>query len=150
MKLSLAKALKLKNKLVKEVNKHLKIVQKYNSYESTKKPNFDAKAAYIAYTNTIAKLIDLKTAIAIANGPIFHKIYEMAELKGMITNIQQIDTTAGKQDKSMGYNQPNKEIEIVADFRDKDVAGIVSNNEKTIEELQDQIDSFNHGTEIEI
>lgn len=150
MKLSLAKALKLKNKLVKEVNSHLKIVQKYNSYESTKKPNFDAKAAYVDYTTSLDRLVALKSAIANANGPIYNKIYKMAELKGMIKNLQGVDTQEGKVDRTLGYGQPSKEVEIIALFSDKDIAEIIKNNEAMLEKLQDELDSFNHTTEIEI
>jgi len=150
MKVTLAKALKMKNQLVKEVADHLNKVKLYNSYLSTNHPNFEAKEEYEAYRRSLAKLIFLKAEIAKANTLIHIHIISIAELKGLISQLREINTREGKETVNGGYGQAPREVEYMAIYSDKDVDSFVKEAEKEIETRQDEIDKFNHSTSIEV
>lgn len=150
MKITLAKALKLKNKLVKEAADHLSKVEAHNSYLSTNPPNFDVQAEYKAYRLSLDKLAFLKAEIAKANGPIHIHIVTMAETKGMINHLRSINTRKGKETVGGGYNQPLRDIEYLASFSDKEIDAIIKEAEKDIESRQEEIDKFNHSTSIDV
>lgn len=146
---TLARALKIKNRLVREANTQLAIVKNHNSYRAENKPNFDVNTAYTAYHQTINKLVAVKAAIATANGPIFGKIYTIAELKSHIQNLRGVNTKEGKETLD-SYRAESRDITYVAVFKDSDIQEKIKDSETQIEKLQDEIDEFNHSTKVEI
>lgn len=149
MQVTLARALKLKNKLVREANSFLAIVKEHNSYREENKPNFDINAAYDSYYQAIGKLAAVKAVIATANGPIFSKIYKITELKSHIANIRGINTKAGKETLS-SYGSNSRDINYVATIPDSRVVELIKSAEGEIEKLQEEIDEFNHSTKVEV
>jgi hypothetical protein len=150
MKVTLARALKLKNQAVREVTTRAANVQKHNSHRVDNKVNYSAADEMALLKSALDKLISIKATIAISNGPIYEKIHRMGELKGFIQHLRSIDTKEGKESLNRGYGQPEKEVEYVVTYSDKAVEAMIREVEKQLEALQDEIDGFNHKTLVEI
>jgi hypothetical protein len=143
----LRKALQVKNRLAGEVANLTKLIQANNStVEGTSKFNiaalFDERAA------TVEKLTKVKTAIAVANVPIYEKIDTLAEIKSHIAMLRSLNTAEGVQ--SHGYGENTKTYTIVAFVNAAEVEVMVKRLNLDIEKLQDEIDYFNTVTEITI
>ena len=146
---TLARALKIKNRLVREIKTLFEIVKEHNSYREDNKPNFDVQEAYTKYHQTLNKLVGVKHAIAKANGPIFGKIYTIAELKGHIQNLRGVNTKEGKETLS-SYGSTPRDINYIATFKDSDIQSKIKDAESQIEALQDEVDEFNASTKIQL
>lgn len=150
MKITLTKALKRKKKLLAEIAKYFERFSNNNSHEVSTKTNYDAKENYELWLAKTQELINLKTAIQIANAPIYPKIFEMAEHKAMIDKLRYVNTKSGQHKIPGGYNQPNETVEYNAflDVVSKDK--LVEELEDKIENLQAEIEAFNAVTNIEV
>jgi hypothetical protein len=149
MKITLSKALKLKNQLVRDMTAHMKNVTEHNSYRSENPPNFHVTNELVEVNKLRNKLVAVKAAISVANTGIYEKIYELAELKGYIQSLRGVNTKQGKESQS-GYLREPKDIEYLVTYSDKAIADLIGQSEKMIESLQDEVDTYNHTTLVEI
>src|ERR1039458_9920131 len=97
MQISLAKALKLKNKLVREMGQHFLNFSLHNSHQDSVKSNFDASEEYLIWRAKSAKLVRLKADISTGNLAINYDIIQMGELKSLITNLQGVSVREGEE-----------------------------------------------------
>ena len=88
MKITLAKALNLKNRLVGQISKLQSQITGNNRVKEGREFKFDAKALLEKYLNITNNLISLKASLAIQNIDIYDKIYSIAEFKSMISFFQ--------------------------------------------------------------
>lgn len=146
VKIALAKALKLKNRLAGKVAKLTQTVQAYNSIQQGAEP-VDVRAAYAQRADLVARLTDLKSQIAKANQPIQKAIYELAEKKAEVALLSGLATKHGTYKE--GYPTAG-EVTYVAHLRKAEVDELVGRLEGEIDRLQDRLDGFNHETVIEI
>lgn len=144
--MNLTKALKHKKKLAKKVDDlYLRFVSN-NSHKTTKQPNYNPETVFNEWMNAVDELVDLKAKIQIANNPIQHKIFRLAELKGVIARLKNIDTREGE------YTEYNSGISVAVEYKAflnvirKDE--LVSKLEDELETLQDEIEAFNAITKI--
>jgi hypothetical protein len=145
VEITLAKALKVKNRLAGQIAKFNKAITTYNSVqEGSEQP--DVRAAYEARKAIIRHLVDLKTTISLANAPIQRTIYELAELKALVALLNSVSTRHGKSLE--GY--ANNPITYVAALRVGDVNAEVRRLEAAIDRMQDQLDTFNHTVRIRV
>ena len=146
--MNLKQALKKKNLLLAEIKQELNKVATYNSIEVGNRRPYSAKEAFDKYMNLTNELINLKTAIHIANAPVYNKIFRLSELKNMANAIKSIDCTDGKEPNRFHMSGEsrimNAEISIVT--RDTMVKDI----EKEINDIQDELDYFNATTEVNL
>lgn len=142
--ITLAKALKLKNRLAGRIAKLTQTVQAYNSVQE-KAEAIDVRAAYVERAELVRRLIDLKLAIARANAPIQGEIFTLAELKAEITLLAGLNTKHGTVVE--GYPTAGA-VTYVAQFRKGEVDALTADLETRIDALQDRLDAFNTATTI--
>ena len=148
-KITLAKALKFKNRLAAKVEKLTGDISRYNSVLVGNPRDVDVAQTWEQREQAVAKLVELKTAISHANAPVQETIYELAEAKGAIGFLRQIDTTHGRKPRQAFYDTEGAE-EYEAALRKADVDEMIAAKQRRINELQDRLEEHNHRTEIEI
>jgi hypothetical protein len=139
--ITLAKALKLKNRLAGRLAKLDKDLEHYNSVPAgSDQP--DIKGIYAERRKLVVHLVELKVAINTANQPIHRTIFELGELKSLVALLGRTSTKHGTMVE--GYH--GNEIQYVAQFRKGDVDREVRRLEVEIDRIQDQLDRFNYNT----
>jgi 3-methyladenine DNA glycosylase AlkD len=145
----LRKALQHKNKLAGQVSSLNELIKNHNCHvEGSGTNHFDVNKLVNDRVRAIKELIKIKSAIAIANVPIYEDIYTMAELKASIAFFKEIPTRDGVE--VMGYGEHRTEIKRIAAINAKDVVDTIAEMQIQIDELQDKIDSFNASHSITI
>ncbi|MCI0702619.1 MAG: hypothetical protein L0241_16165 [Planctomycetia bacterium] len=146
LNITLAKALKLKNRLAGRIAKLSLTIQTYNSTQE-KSEQIDVRAAHAERADLVRRLTDLKLAIALANAPIQRDIFELAELKAEVTLLAALNTKHGTFLE--GY-PTSGQVTYIAQFRKTDVDAMTEALETRIDALQDKLDTFNAKTAIAI
>jgi hypothetical protein len=145
VEITLARALKLKNRLAGRLAKLDNDFEHYNSLPAgTDRP--DLKALYAERSTLVARFIELKVALNVANQPMQRTIFELGEAKSLVALLTKTSTKHGKIIE--GYH--GTEIEYAAQFRKGDIDREVRRLEVVIDRLQEQLDAFNHRTLIGI
>jgi hypothetical protein len=142
LNITLAKALKLKNRLAGKVAKLTQTVRAYNSTQQTGE-QIDVRSAHAERADLVGRLTDLKYAIARANAPIQHDIFDLAELKAEVALLAALNTKHGTFLE--GYPTAGQ-VSYVAQFRKADVDAMTDALETRIDALQDKLDTFNAQT----
>jgi hypothetical protein len=142
--ITLAKALKLKNRLAGRVTKLTTDIQTYNSVQDGAE-RLDVHAKFEERAALVRRLVDLKLAIAQANAPIQRPIFELAEMKAEVALLTGLNTKHGTFLE--GYPTAGQ-VTYVAGFRKADVDRLVEALERRIDALQDRLDAFNNTTTV--
>lgn len=145
--MKIAKALKLKNKKVSEYTDLLNKMVASNSSDQSAKKNYDSKVLYGQVVNLQADIIKLKTAIHRASDPVRSKIFEIGEVKNLLTYIARMSTVEGIV-KNRGYSSATEDI-YVADFSEAAKTSLIKELQERIETLQEELDSFNATVEVD-
>ena len=148
--MNISKALKEKNRLVGQLNKLKVIIQRENSRRNDNVSQVDFEKTIKEFNSTQDKLVELKTAIAIATAPISEKLIQMAELKATIEFYKTIPIREGEEIVSIGYKGDSKEYTWKSFINQQKVDEAISFFEKLINTLQDQIDEYNAITQINL
>ena len=143
--MNLAKALKLKNRLTQKINELQKEIQIENSNRCDAERKISVEDSMKKLTETTEKLIQLKIAIFVATTPMRETILRLGELKSRILFLKGINVREGK---TWDYGEKETEYSVVYDKIY--VKKQVSICENSIDDLQEQLDKFNHNTEIAI
>lgn len=148
MEKSLAKLLKEKNVLVSQINE-LKIrIKRENVIEGTNISKYNVKTEYEALNNTIEKLVAVKTLISQLNVKVVDKIYRLGELKSQVKYLKELDVREGMYNKESRYGESMVPVQykpqIDSLFVDSEVERLV----KQINEIQDELDTYNHDAKI--
>jgi len=146
MNITLSKALKIKNRIIKEVNDLQNIVTSNNSYITGNNPSFDIKESYEELISLRKKLGELKIKINTANGGMIDKMVEISELKSHITFLRSINTDQGQVQASR-YDSNVVEKDVI--YTAKEIKEKEKETQKKINKIQDEIDKFNANTLIE-
>lgn len=150
-KINLAKALKVKNQLIKKINDCKGLIMRHNSYDSRNPPEFDIQQEYInlfTYTEQLAKL---KAQITVANAAIADKLHSQAEYRSLITVIATFPTENGAIEvDNHTYGGQSKTITKEATVTAKVIKISSDSLTAKINKLQDEIDAFNALTTIEV
>ena len=145
--MNIKKALKEKNRLVKEILDLHTRVATYNSVEVGNVRPYSAKESMELLNQKSNELVELKANIHRANGPVYQHIFRLSELKSMIARIKNLDCNEGIVQDYYSRNRETpavKETEISIVERDE----MVKHMEGQIEEIQDILDYHNQITEI--
>jgi hypothetical protein len=142
--MNLTKALKHKKKLIKLAEEQYIRFSKFNSTLVGTETPYNAEQAFNEWIRLTDELVELKTKIHIANGPIMNKIHRMSELKNMIHRFRNIDTKSGMQRDY--YDKEAVEYTAFIDVVKKDTQ--IHAWEGMIEELQEEIEAYNATTKI--
>jgi len=145
--MNIKKALKEKNRLVKEIlDLHTKVAT-YNSVEVGNVRPYSAKESMELLHQKSNELVELKTKIHTANAPVYKYIFRLSELKSTIARIKNLDCNEGIVQDYYSRNRETpavKETEISIVERDN----MVKDMEAAIESIQDVLDNHNQITEI--
>lgn len=144
--MNIAKALKKKNQLVGEISKLSQTISRENVQLNQNVSRFDIKAIYEQYKDKANELVVLKAAIARANADVWVKVFMLVELKGRVTFLRSIDNKEGSF-KERTYTEAVDNVYkpiLNAKFLQDEIDLL----EKRIADIQDDVDNYNHITEI--
>lgn len=145
--ITLAKALKLKNRLAGRLAKVQIDIHAYNSVPEGQVGQVDVPALMKTREELVDALVALKSAISDANRVAQRDIYVLAEKKATAQFLGEICTRHGPQP---AVYPSTTEVNYVAALKKADVDGLVLRLEKEIDQLQDKLDQFNHDHTIEV
>lgn len=145
--MKLYKALKLKKKMAGEIAKLKQQISSKNSYNvgSLNAEKYNIKELETQLTDEIDDLINLKCEINRVNAPIQNLIYRLAELKGLVVLWESVSVIEGEQEPIFG-REVKIEYKVQIDERERDQ--IVKALQERIDNIQEEIDIYNHTTEI--
>jgi len=149
MKITLARALKYKNRLVGKISAVTEIIRSKNSVIKGTEREVDINELVTLRTKLIDNLVDLKTEINRANEAIVRDIFLISELKSEITFLKSIDTTQGMASQDRAYYPRSEPVEFEAHIRFNDVEELKTSTNKKIDAAQDRIDRHNHLIDID-
>jgi hypothetical protein len=145
--ITLANALKIKNRLTGRLAKAQADIQAFNSVPEGQADQVNVPALVQTCEELVGALVALKTAINYANREAQRDIYDLAEKKATAQFLAGVNTRHGPQPAVY----PNTtEVSYVAALKKADVDGLVARLEKEIDRLQDRLDQFNHDRRIEV
>lgn len=151
-KITLARALKIKNRLSGRFAQVTNDITTYNSQsvqvveEKVQSPEVNVSELFDQREALRTALVKIKMLIAGANAGIQQAIYEIAEAKGDITFFAGLTTTHGFQASHYGPGG----TQYVAFKRKADVDAEKKRLESLVDTLQEKIDKHNHATQIEV
>lgn len=145
--ITLAKALKIKNRLVGRLAKVQTDIQVFNSVPVGQAGQVDVGALMRTRADLVEAVVTLKTAINDANREVQKDIYDLAEKKGAVEFLGGLATRHGLQPP---VYPSTIEVDYVAALKKADVDTQVALLEKEIDRLQDRLDQFNHERRIEV
>lgn len=137
--MTVKQALKQKNKLVADIKANWTIINAQNSIEAGNPRRYSVVQKLEEINQLTEQLVELKAKIHTANQPVFHKIFLMAELKGMVKELKKLSVEEGKVSERYSSVQSVKEVEVNIAERDT----LVKELENKIEVLQDELDTHN-------
>ena len=144
--MTLSKALKFKNKLAGEINDLQDKIRQHNVQVNSNPIKFNVMELYDSLIQKQIAIADLKSKIAIANAGICGGMAHMAELKSRIVFLTSVSIQEGTVDQSAGYGREPIKMKYTpamdVNFVDKEIKMA----QKKIEQLQDDIDEYNHTT----
>jgi hypothetical protein len=140
MSLTIAKALKEKNKKLSQLNKLWKRLDANNSIPEGNVREFDPKELIEQLRQETEAYIALKTQIHNACGPVRDKIFRLSELKSFIHRLKSIDTNHGltrtRYDASL--------VKYEAYLSAGSMENLMEQIESEIEKIQEELDHFNY------
>jgi hypothetical protein len=145
--MTIKQALKLKNKLIKNIGENTKLMQEYNSVEVGNTRPYSTQMLYKQIEKDTKELASLKSKIHIANVPVMEDIFWMSEMKSTIVNLKKMACVEGKSNRDRYYRTEGESVmtsEISLVSRNEEIKML----EVKIEEIQDKLDVFNATTEI--
>ena len=145
---TIARALKEKNRVAGRLAKARQLMNKENSKEKKVPRGVDVKAAYAEAKTLRDRLVAIKTAIAVANQPIVGKIVELAEVKSEIAYLNTLNVQEGVFEESSYAGKLVKEYDAV--LKNAEVLSEVDALQRRADELQDALDEFNASVKVEI
>lgn len=146
--MKLHKALKVKNRLVGEINNLQKVLQRENSRRNDNLSKVNCSETYDKLLDSLNRLVTLKTAIAKANTVIYDKIYEMDQLKSLMVFLKTLLTKEGEELVYMGPNE-NKLYTWSCFMNQQAVDKALEELQVKVNNRQDEIDCANSVTELD-
>ena len=145
---TIARALKEKNRVAGRLAKARQLVNKENSKEKKVPRGVDVKAVYAEAKMLRNRLVAIKTAIAVANQSIVGRIVELAEVKSEIAYLNALDVQEGVFEESNYGGKLVKEYDAV--LQKAEVLAEIDALQHRADELQDALDEFNASVKVEI
>ena len=147
--MNIKKALKEKNRLVKEIQDlHLRVAT-YNSVEVGNVRPYSAKESMELLNQKSNELVELKTKIHRANGSVYQHIFRLSELKSMAARMKSLNCQEGKVSQRNRWDVTEGQPTVmVAEIGIVERDEMVKHIEAQIEEIQDILDTHNAVTEI--
>jgi hypothetical protein len=148
MAITLARALKYKNRLAEQIRKVEQNVCTFNSMIAGGEREIDCNGSMEEREGLVTNLVDLKLKIDAANEPIKARIFTLQELKGKIAFLSRIPTQHGKT-VSQFYRE-EADITYEAVIRKKEIDDLTKVLEREVDTIQEQLDQHNNVTTIDV
>ena len=148
--MKIAKALKLKNQLAGDVAKLKERLAKQNSRPSKQKFDYDNREVLAELRTKIDELVRVKAAVGVANGELYKQIFRLAELKGLVTTLNGLDTKAGVFSEGSALSMASREVEYVAQLGKVEIDRLVAELNLEIQAFQDALDEANHTRSVDL
>lgn len=145
--ITLAKALKMKNRLAGRLTDAQANIDAYNSVLEGRVGEVDVAKLWEFRKQLVDGLITLKTAISDANNKQRRELFEIEEVRGTIAFLKGLNTRHGSEP---AYGLQGTDQIYVATLKKKDVDAEVKRLETRLDELQDKIDAYNGMSQIEV
>lgn len=145
---TIARALKEKNRVAGRLAKARDLVGKENSKDKNVPRGIDVTETYALAKALRDRLVSIKVAIAEANKPIVAKIVELEEVKSEITYLNGLNVKEGKFVETNYGSRIESEVDAV--IRKQQVLDEVAALQERADRLQDELDEFNATTKVEI
>ena len=142
MKMTIAQALKQKNKLAFKLQKYWGRIHTYNSAVVESYRPFDVEELLQETIKITHELVTLKTKIHEASAPVREKIFRLSELKSAMQHITAIPTKEGK----IRERFDNQVVEMEAIITAARIDVLSEQFEVEIDQIQELLESFNHKT----
>lgn len=141
--MNIKQALKLKNKLVGNNTELFQRLETNNSVETGAIRHYDVEETLTQLLNNVDDLVELKTKIHKANMEVYHKIFELSELKNLVKLIRILDCNEGTVRSRRRFSDDETPLQktTIIDVVRRD--NLVKFLETKIETLQDELDSHN-------
>jgi len=141
--MNIKQALKLKNKLVGNNTELFQRLETNNSVEAGAIRHYDVEETLTQLLNNVDDLVELKTKIHKANMEVYHKIFELSELKSLVKMIRLLDCSEGTVRNRRRFSDDETPLQktTIVDVVRRD--NLVKFLETKIETLQDELDSHN-------
>ena len=144
--MNIKQALKKKNKLVGLINEEWTKASQYNVIDEGNPRPYSAVSAITKWMELSEELVELKSKIQKANVPVYDKIFKLAELKNQVKYLKSLNCVSGKIPNRWDSSEPTiKHAELNVVERDS----MVKTLESSIEYIQDELDQWNHNTNLE-
>ena len=159
MKITLRKALNLKNKLIGEINELGSTISMHNRYDigrNSISEKIDVKAKLGEYVKKKNDLITLKTAIVNANAgsngsnSIYATLVKIEEMKSLIAFLKGIQTDTSSREQTDYRTEKVTVIEVKVQVSYEEIRGHIKQAEEDLEKLLDEVEEFNGNTRIEV
>lgn len=151
--ISLAKALKIKNRLVGELASLQAVARQHNSLpiESRGEKSVRLDKVWEDIQNISNRIVELKSKIAVATAQIAPFLVDLAETKSTISFLETLPIKEGKEDTQIGYgvNSSLKTVVWNSYIDEASKNKLVKENKNRLDLLQDKIDEFNAVTKID-
>lgn len=147
MHMTLARALKYKNRVTQKVRQTAQLIQNRNSIIAGNPREYDVRELLSHYDKLMAHLVDLKDKIATATRPVHRTILAMEELRAKIEMLRSMSINHGKSARSW-----REETEVVyeATIREKEQMELIAACEREMDAIQEKLDTHNATTKIEV
>lgn len=145
MKLTVAKALKEKNKKLNQINKLWARLGENNSILEGNTREFNPEELLNQIKQETEGFIQLKTKIHNVCAPVREKIFRLSELKCLTRRLKSIDTKNG----AVQTRYENSSARYVAHFSIGKIDQLVEALENEIDQIQEELDRFNHTNYLE-
>ena len=155
MKVTLAKALKTKNRITSRITQLKKQILAYNSYMVDKncmdaQPEIDVSNLVLELDNLTKKLIYVKAAISKGNSGSAVKIFELSETKGLIAYWESLDCSTNNSDPYGRFRgneaTETKRVQISLPKKNAIVLELTAKSAQ----LQDELDEYNATHRVDI
>jgi hypothetical protein len=151
--ITLAKALKVKNRLVGELSSLQGVARQHNCLpnESREEKSVQLSKVWEDIQTTSNRIVELKSKLAIATSPITPYLVDLAETKSTISFLESLPIKEGKEDTQIGYgvNSSLKTVVWNSFINESSKNNLIKENKKRLDFLQDKIDEFNAITKID-
>ena len=150
MKATLAKALKIKNRLTENIAEMKNNIKQNNTVLKDGIRKVDVRKTAELHTKAIEALAALKYEIYKANEPIQEDIFRLSELKSEIIMWDKVNCDEGKVEDPDRFFTTKEGIEKTTLLTFKEIQAIRKKLEKQIIDIQDKLDNYNYKTTITI
>lgn len=144
--MNLSQALKKKNRLAGEIARQQAILQRENARRSDSPSKVDRKQLMDQIILTSKELGYLKADIAKANVGIYSKLERMAEYKSLISFLQGLPKRQGEEVQFIGRDQEKLTYTWESFINQEDCDKEVARLQQIINDLQDEVDTYNAQT----